>query len=81
MPDQRRTFSMGRGIRSSSRQTTGKTRVLGIPRGGGMGAVPSNDTGLNNVPTRPLRSEDESRLSQVGRDAVGYNSGDFHNPR
>ena len=80
MPDQRRSFSMGKGNRSASRQTTGKTKVLGVPRGGGMGSVPSNDTGLS-VPTRPLRSEDEYAMSQAGRDAVGYNSGDFHNPR
>lgn len=74
MPDQRRTFSMGRGIRSGSRQTTGKTRVLGVPSGGNMGDAPSTVGGLN-IPTRPLRSEDERSLSMVGRDAVGYNSG------
>jgi hypothetical protein len=71
MPDQRRTFSMGRGIRSMSRQTTGKTRVLGVPR---SNAGASTDTGLN-VPSRPLISEDERAMSSVGRDAVGYNSG------
>lgn len=74
MPDQRRTFSMGKGIRSGSRQTTGKTRVLGIPNGRNMGDAPSTATGLN-IPTRPLRSEDEYAYSQAGRDAVGYNSG------
>ncbi len=74
MPDQRRKFSMGKGIRANSRQTTGKTRVLGVPSGGSMSDAPSTAVGLN-IPSRPLISEDERSMSSVGRDAVGYNSG------
>lgn len=74
MPDQRRTFAMGRGIRTASRQTTGRTKELSMPRGSTTESGRVTDLQIGE-PTRPLRSESEYAYSSKGRDAVGYNSG------
>lgn len=62
MPDTRRTFRMGRGIRTTARQVL--TRTLGTLRGTATAGTFVN----NNAPSRPLR--DEVAVSSRGRDAV-----------
>lgn len=62
MPDQRRTFRMQRGIRTTARQLL--SRTLGTL----SGSTTQETRVSNNVPSRPLR--DEVAVSSRGRDAV-----------
>jgi hypothetical protein len=67
MPDQRRSFPMGRGIRTTVKQV--RTKQLGLPRGGNL-RDGDGTTSVSGAPTRPLRDDDAQTLSQRGRDAV-----------
>lgn len=68
MADQRRSFSMGRGIRTASTQTTGRTKVLGMPNNGTtLGSVPNAGVRVPGRQLNPQAGQGESSIRETGR--------------
>lgn len=68
MPDQRRTFSTGRAQRTNATQTTGRTRVLGVPNNGTtIPSVPRAGVAVPGAQLNPQSGKGPSTLSESAR--------------
>lgn len=68
MADTFRTFSRSRGIRTTSTQTTGRTRSLGMPNNGTVAvSVPRAGVSVPTNQLNPRTSQGPSRITETAR--------------